>query len=443
MSLRDVNWGPLGVASTTPHPILAQDLISPDRRQRALDRLHTRDLHRAEDWRYTSLKSLKGLTPPLKAKDESTWSGTLNGLPIDGLQSNGVRLYRLSDLADQSYDDLTDKAWAWINAQLNQEEAMHDLQSLHFQDGLLVVVEADHKGGDLDLVHLVESTHLDVDINATNFWIYLGPNAALNVTERFVSQSDSTLNAPQHKVVIPLSSMYLSRGSQLTYTRSQDALRGGVTSESHLGRVTASVFAQAQLTLTCLNLGADLCRLELDVSLEESSANADLYGLYLGSDRAELDQHLILRHKANKCTSSQRFKGALGARSKGVFTGRIIVSPGASSTRADQNNPNLLLSESAKAVTRPQLEIYNDDVECSHGATVGQLDKDALFYLKARGLCEADALRALTSAFVGEIREALTSPDLKNAVDFALRRSLGLELDVSEQGEEWIDWEAL
>jgi Fe-S cluster assembly scaffold protein SufB len=443
MSLRDVNWGPLGVVSTTPHPTLAQELISHDRRQQALDRLHTRDLHRAEAWRYTSLKSLKGLTPPLKAKDESTWSGTLNGSPIDDLESKGVRLYRLSDLVTQSHDDITDQAWTWINAELNQEETMHDLQSLHFQDGLLVVVEADHNGGDLDLVHLAESTHHGVDIKATNFWIYLGPNASLNVTERFISQSESTLNAAQHQIVVPMSSMYLSRGSRLTYTRSQDAMRGGVTSELHLGRVTASVFAQAQLTLICLNLGADLCRLELDVSLEESSANADLCGLYLGSDQAELDQHLILRHKADKCTSSQRFKGALGAKSKGVFTGRIIVSPGASNTTADQNNPNLLLSESAKAVTRPQLEIYNDDVECSHGATVGQLDKDALFYLKARGLCEADALRALTSAFVGEIREVLTAPDLKSAIDFALRRSLGLELEVSDQGEAWIDWEAL
>ena len=119
-----------------------------------------------------------------------------------------------------------------------------------------------------------------------------------------------------------------------------------------------------------------------------------------------------------------------------------MVSEGASQTRADQHNPNLLISERARAITRPQLEIYNDDVECSHGATVGQLDEDALFYLRARGLSEAEALRALTAAFVGEVRAQVESPALVNALDQALLSALGVSAE-AHASDLWIDWESL
>ena len=164
----------------------------------------------------------------------------------------------------------------------------------------------------------------------------------------------------------------------------------------------------------------------------------------MGTGNATLDQHLTLRHHAPHCRSSQCFKGILGHTSRGVFTGRVIVAEGAHQTLAEQNNPNLLLADSARAVTRPQLEIYNDDIECSHGATVGQLDEDAIFYLRTRGLSEAAALRALTSAFAGEVRTQVDDDQtLTHAIDQALISALGIPDDQRHDLELWIDWETL
>lgn len=440
MSVRDVQWGPLAQVSTQPHPALSQNLVTAQRQEQAINRLYTKNTKRAEAWRYTSLKALQSLEMS-ESHQESSWQGQLNGSPIDEASTEGVRLYRLSDLASATLDTLEKQAWAWIQEQMESEESMYDLQSLHYQDGLLVIVEPECVAGSLQIEHVIQANSTALKLNASNLWVYLSTNASLQLIESFSNKQDEEMIG-QH-MMMSLSAMHLSKGSCFKYTRIQETTRQSQMADFHLGRVTASLEADANLTLISLNLGSDLCRLEIDVSLDENGAFADLSGLYLGSNQAQLDQHLTLRHRAAQCKSIQRFKGALGGQSKGIFTGRVIVSPGASSTHADQNNPNLLLSDLAKAVTRPQLEIYNDDVECSHGATVGQLDEDALFYLKARGLNESEALRALTAAFVGEIRELLTNDKHKESVDIALRRSLGLVDQKNAVSEEWIDWEAI
>jgi Fe-S cluster assembly scaffold protein SufB len=154
-----------------------------------------------------------------------------------------------------------------------------------------------------------------------------------------------------------------------------------------------------------------------------------------------LIQEYPIRFNLDRRTS-KRFKGVLGDSSRGVFTGRVIVAEGASQTLAEQYNPNLLLSDRSRAVTRPQLEIYNDDVECSHGATVGQLDDDALFYLRARGLSKSLALRILTSAFVGEVRTRVEEYEtLTHEIDHALMSALGIDRDGDLSTDLWIDWE--
>ena len=452
MSLKDVSWGPL----LNPSLSLSADepsFLNVDRQNSAKQRLSQYEITRAEAWRYTSLKSIANFELDTRSTSyESSWLMSLDEEPISfdsstpknkSDESSKLRILKLSELATQSRDSLAERAWTWLKAQMNQAETMHDLQSLHYRDGLVLIVEKDYVAGELSLTpekikhsFFTESNYLS--LQSSNVWIYLDEGACLSVIEGFESNKESKQNHAQ----LSLTSMHLSARSKLDYIRSQEQNRGLETRDLHLGRINASVYADACLNLTSLNLGADICRLELDVNLEESRARADLSGLYLGSAKAQLDQHLTLRHKAASCRSSQCFKGALGAKSLGVFTGRVIVAEGSFDTVADQNNPNLLLSESAKAVTRPQLEIYNDDVECSHGATVGQLDEDALFYLKARGLDEASALRALTSAFVGEIRETLPKPNLKQAIDYSLKQSLGIAFD-DHEAEEWLDWEQI
>ena len=137
-------------------------------------------------------------------------------------------------------------------------------------------------------------------------------------------------------------------------------------------------------------------------------------GLYFASDDAHIDHHTTIEHMKNNCTSNEHYKGILGGKSVGVFNGRIHVHPDAQKTDAIQNNQNLLLSDDTIIHTKPELEIYADDVKCAHGATVGQLDEKAMFSLRARGLNREEARRLLMRAYVGEVIEKIKDEDIRN-----------------------------
>ncbi len=156
-----------------------------------------------------------------------------------------------------------------------------------------------------------------------------------------------------------------------------------------------------------LSLGATLARHELNVDLNGEGARCDLNGLYLGNDRQHVDCHTEIRHMQAGADSRQNYKGILDGRARGVFNGRVYVHPQAQQSNAEQSNHNLLLSANAEADTKPELEIYADDVRCSHGATVGQLDDDMLFYLRSRGLPEDTARGLLILGFARNLLEQM------------------------------------
>ena len=241
--------------------------------------------------------------------------------------------------------------------------------------------------------------------------------AELSVTERFVAPEGELVPSALSAHVTEL---WVGARAQLSYLRAQTTS----LTHHHVGRVSSSVQEEGQLTGTLLNLGGALSRVEVEASLEGERANVTLNGAFTGSGGQLLDQHLTLRHMSPNCTSAQRFKGLIGGSARGIFTGRVYVAEGASGTRAEQNNPNLILTEGARAMTRPQLEIYNDDVECSHGATVGQLDERALFYLRSRGLTQATAERLLAEAFVREVLSEVSDEQVMAEAQVAIQRSL-------------------
>jgi Fe-S cluster assembly protein SufD len=163
-------------------------------------------------------------------------------------------------------------------------------------------------------------------------------------------------------------------------------------------------------------LGGQLARVEARAFLGAAHADCTLEGLYLARNR-QLQDHLVLvDHASPSCTSREVFKGILDDRARGVFAGRILVREDAQKTDAAQVNSNLLLSDDAEIDTKPQLEIFADDVKCSHGGSVGQLDETALFYLRSRGV-DADAARAmLTYAFAAEVVERVRPAALRSYV---------------------------
>lgn len=161
--------------------------------------------------------------------------------------------------------------------------------------------------------------------------------------------------------------------------------------------------ASSNTQLATVTLHGGMVRNNLNVKLDGEGSNCNAYGLFFTDETQHVDNSVFINHAKPHCTSNQLFKGILDDQSSGVFSGKILVEPNAQKTMAYQKNGNLLLTDEAKMDARPQLEIYADDVKCSHGSTVGQLDEDSLFYLRARGIEESEARLMLMYAFAHEI----------------------------------------
>jgi Fe-S cluster assembly protein SufD len=182
---------------------------------------------------------------------------------------------------------------------------------------------------------------------------------------------------------------------------------------------TQQLYQSRSSTFTshAIQLGGDLVRNDVGAVLAGEGIECTLNGLYMASGRQHTDTHTVIDHAKPHCNSHELYKGILDGRSTGVFNGKILVRQDAQKTDAKQTNQNLLLSNDATINTKPQLEIFADDVRCTHGATVGQLDRDALFYLRSRGLGEAEARSLLTYAFASDILERIRVAPLREELE--------------------------
>ncbi|HUG98280.1 MAG TPA: Fe-S cluster assembly protein SufD [Gammaproteobacteria bacterium] len=181
----------------------------------------------------------------------------------------------------------------------------------------------------------------------------------------------------------------------------------------HLGVLAARLQPDAALVSHNLSVGGRIARLDLDVECAGSGARVEMNGLYLARGRQHVDSHTRVDHAVPHTTSDQLYRGVLAGRSRAVFNGKAIVHPGAAGTDARQANANLLLSPEAEVDTKPELEIYADDVKCAHGATTGQLDDTALFYLRSRGIDEHTAKSLLTFAFADTVLTRMSLAPLR------------------------------
>jgi Fe-S cluster assembly protein SufD len=195
----------------------------------------------------------------------------------------------------------------------------------------------------------------------------------------------------------------------------------------HIGFVQAHQGKDSRLVSHNLCLGAALARLDLGSVLDGEGAECLLHGLYLAEGHQHVDNHTFLEHARPHCPSRELYKGILSGKARAVFNGRILVRPDAQKTDAKQQNRNLLLSGEATVYTRPQLEIYADDVKCTHGATIGRLDEQALFYLRSRGIDEGHARALLLRAFAAEILEQVEVEPLRHVLEGIVAQRLHLE----------------
>lgn len=176
----------------------------------------------------------------------------------------------------------------------------------------------------------------------------------------------------------------------------------------HIARQRIRQERDSRFALHTLSLEGSILRNELDVELNDAGAECHLNGLYLGTGNQIVDNHTLVNHAMPNCRSQEFYKGILADHSRGVFRGRVVVLPGAQQTAAEQQNRNLLLSRTAEVDTKPQLEIYADDVKCNHGSSIGQLDEEALFFLRSRGLDVQAARTLLATGFAAQISQLIS-----------------------------------
>ncbi|GMV40373.1 MAG: Fe-S cluster assembly protein SufD [Myxococcales bacterium] len=290
-------------------------------------------------------------------------------------------------------------------------DAMASLNQAHLGDGLVLHVQA---GVDLEEPIVVLHVGLGAGIvSHPRTLIALETGARARVVEVWVTEGQG---ARASNAVTEVS---LADGATLEHcsvgAEGPDALR------------TAALFARVGRSATLRSgsyaFGAGLGRAEVSVTLGEG-AECDLSGLTLVGGKRHADVRTFVDHAAPHGTSRQTFKGIAGGAGRTVFNGRVLVRPGAQKTDARQSSQNLLLSERAWADTRPQLEIFADDVKCAHGATVGQLDEEALFYLRARGIGATEAQALLTEAFAGEVLDSCPTEALRPTLRAVLSERL-------------------
>jgi Fe-S cluster assembly protein SufD len=360
---------------------------------------------RHEDWKYTNLEAVVELsnaslsdasvsapksgwtTDAKRAVDDivknidANWIIVANGITAletlskaETLESQGVFIWKLRD--------------GRANSAIISDDPMTSFNAALLHDGLRVEVRPsayetkplgflfidDSRKGQLSQTRLIIDVQAEASIDVIEAHISVGPDQQF---ENTVVQLD------------------VARSAKVGYVRLQDR------ADTHIQicKLIAELGEDAILDYASFDFGGALVRNDVVVDIVQPGATVKLNGLYLAGGKQHIDNHTRVDHRVGPAVSREEFRGILNGRARCVFNGKAIVHKGADGTDAEQSNHNLLLSETAEVDTKPELEIYADDVKCAHGATVGQLDKAALFYLRSRGLDPDEAAQLLTRAF--------------------------------------------
>ncbi|MDQ6988364.1 MAG: Fe-S cluster assembly protein SufD [Mariprofundaceae bacterium] len=274
----------------------------------------------------------------------------------------------------------------------------------HATDGAAVCLAANSK---LDKPLYI--LHINNQNNIVRHGFILGEHAEAEIIEHFIGTD------AQRGLSNMASHIILQDGAQLQHYRLQQES----SKQAHIARVDVKQHQHSTYTLHAVELGGALSRVDVLVNLAEQGASCALHGLFVLSGRQHVDHHTRVDHTAPHCTSNETYRTVLDGRSHAVFNGKIMVHKDAIKTDSSMSNGNILLSKHAEIDTKPELEIYNDDVLCAHGATVGQLDDKQLFYMRSRGISQEAAQELLTFAFADEVLAAMNNDVVRRYVEQA------------------------
>jgi Fe-S cluster assembly protein SufD len=390
-----------------------------------------------EDWKYTSLAPLKkdryrlplgydvpreAFAPFLICEVSSAEIVFVNGRYSEPLSNcnklpPSVVLRPLREaLADHPDEDLVGRTGS-IDAE------MHPFAALNMAllgDGIHLRVSA---GAVIPKpVHLMfVSTGGDHErvVSAPRIVIEAEEGSQFSVLETFLTAGSSNVMSN------PLTEIIAGQGSIVDHYRVQQEGREA----RHFGLIRATAARDSVVRSHLITLGASVSRSDVSVLLDGEGADCTMNGLYLLEGEQHADHQTLIDHAKPHCTSRELYKGILDDRSRGIFEGRIIVRPDAQKTNSSQTNNNLILSREAIANTTPQLEIYADDVKCAHGSTIGRLDENAIFYLRARGVSLEDARDLLTLGFASQVLAGIRIEPVEKRLEALLMSRLAKDLD--------------
>lgn len=294
------------------------------------------------------------------------------------------------------------------------------LNAALWQEGAFVYVGANERASNAIQLLFVATEDSPTATHLRNL-IVADKESELTVIETYMNLATNTHTANHlHNVVTEL---YLAEGA----TVSRIKVQRESSRAFHIATTQAQQKKESRFVDFSFAFGARLSRNEINTELSDERAHATFYGLYVANDEQHVDHHTAIDHVAAHCESMELYKGVLGGKAHGVFNGKVFVRKGAQKTDAKQRNQNLLLSRDAEIDTKPQLEIWADDVKCTHGATIGQIDEQALFYLRTRGIGDAEARQLLIYAFASEIVEKTPIPALRDQITELLNSAVPTE----------------
>jgi len=408
-------------------------------RRHALDRFQSLGFPttRDEEWRFTSVSPIAESTFALPLDGRSFGRADLApfrwplvgaheivfvngryaaGLSHVGALPRGVRIESLASALVSRPDEVEPSLTRLADA---ERHAFTALNTAFFEDGAFLSIPA-HTILDTP-IHVLFVTSPAVgalDARATmthpRVVVVLGDDSQASIVESYAGPNGAAYLTNAVTEVVLGESAVLDH-----YTLQREGARS-----YHMAALHARAARSANLRAHAISLGGSLVRNEVTVVLDGEGVECTLNGLYLADDRRVVDNHTTIDHAKPHCGSREIYKGILSDAARAVFNGKIIVRPDAQKTDAKQTNRALLLSDNASINTKPQLEIFANDVKCTHGAAVGQLDDEAIFYLRSRGLSDAEARHFLIRAFAGDVLNRLPLEPLRTAVEEVIVRQL-------------------
>ncbi len=388
---------------------------------------------RQENWKYTNLSGLaERLADDLRGKpaaqpsQQQTLSitGAVQVTFVDGIYRPelsaadelppGVQLHSIAAMAEQQPAQLRELYGRFAAFADSPMVALNSAFAGH--GAVLELADGVELARPICISYRSGRSHIAAQ---TRLLVSLGAQAQATVVEHFCSTDSVFVN--------PVTELHCGPGARLDYCRLQDEH----PETWHTALQCAALAENAHLHTTQVDIGGALARNELRLNLNGRGAHAEAHGLFMADAARHVDSRIDVNHLAPDTTSRERYRGILADRARGVFNGRIYVARDAQKTIAELTNRNLLLNKRAEVNSKPELEIYADDVKCAHGSTTGQLDANSLFYLLSRGVDRRTARNMLITAFAAELLTGMQLPEIAARAQQALET---LQTDSDQAG---------